>query len=49
MIVLRRLGHQRRDPSLDVALQQTLDDWFGTGDIGGAVAAIGLADGTVNV
>ena len=36
-------------PSLDVALQQTLDDWFGTGDIGGAVAAIGLADGTVHV
>jgi D-alanyl-D-alanine carboxypeptidase len=36
-------------PSLDVGLQQTLDDWFGTGDIGGAVAAIGLADGTVHV
>ena len=36
-------------PSLDVALQQTLDDWFGTGDIGGAVAAIGLAGGTVHV
>lgn len=36
-------------PSLDVALQQTLDDWFGTGDIGGAVAALGLADGTVHV
>ena len=36
-------------PSPGVALQQTLDDWFGTGDIGGAVAAIGLADGTVHV
>ena len=30
-------------------MQRTLDDWFGTGDIGGAVAAIGLADGTVHV
>lgn len=36
-------------PSLDAALQQTLDDWFGSGDVGGAVAAIGLADGTVHV
>jgi D-alanyl-D-alanine carboxypeptidase len=36
-------------PSLDVALQETLDDWYGNGDTGGAVAAIGLVDGEVHI
>jgi len=35
--------------SIQVALQRTLDDWFGAGAVGGAVAAIGLPDGTVHV
>lgn len=35
--------------SIDLSLQQSLDDWFGAGEIGGAVAAIGLPDGSVRV
>jgi D-alanyl-D-alanine carboxypeptidase len=34
---------------LETALQNTLEHWYGSGDIGGAVVGIGLADGTVHV
>ncbi|MDX2380670.1 MAG: serine hydrolase domain-containing protein [Acidimicrobiia bacterium] len=36
-------------PTLEDALGRTLEDWYGTGDIGGAVAAIGLADGSMHI
>jgi D-alanyl-D-alanine carboxypeptidase len=34
---------------LEDTLQQTLQDWYGSGDIGGAVVAVGLGDGSVYV
>ena len=39
----------RATPPIDLVLRRALHEWYGTGDTGGAVAAIGLADGDVHI
>lgn len=37
------------EESIDESLRRVLTEWYGAGEIGGAVAAIGLADGSIHV